>query len=130
MPLFKRKDDHDEKLAELEAKVRAIRQSAGTEADGSARSLQSFLMEDDRWLSDSAQAGAPSPQPTPVHEPTTPGDAEERGAAEDEAMLAAELQRYLSRIDDDTKPDTSSDDVPLHSSDKPNDNREDLSALS
>lgn len=110
MPLFKRKDDHDEKLADLEARVRAIRHNPGPEADGSARSLQSFLMEDDRWLSDSAQAGAPSPEPAPVIEPTAPRAAEERAPSADEAMLVAELQRYLSRIEEDTKPETDSGD--------------------
>ena len=126
MPLFKRKDDHDEKLAELEAKVRAIRNSAGTEADGSARTLQSFLMEDDRWLSDTAQVGAPSPQPASATEPTTPSEADQREATQDEAMLVAELQRYLSRIEEGTKPGTDSGDWPSDAKDK----REDLSALS
>jgi hypothetical protein len=126
MPLFKRKDDHDEKLAELEAKVKAIRHNSGTEADGSARTLQSFLMEDDRWLSGSAQPGSPSSRPTPVAEPTATGDDSTPSPSEDEAMLVAELERYLSRIDEDTKPDADSSDRPSNSNDK----RGDLSALS
>lgn len=126
MPLFKRKDDHDEKLAELEAQVRYIREHAGTESDGSARTLNSFLMEDDRWLSDSDRPGAAQPESAPKAEPTATRAEEPSKPSEDEAMLVAELERYLSRIEEDTKPDANSGDCPLN----PDDKRGDLSALS
>jgi hypothetical protein len=139
MALFKKKQERDTRIEELEAHVRNIRRIAAEDPKG-AGALQSFLIEDGYWDSQAAAVEAgQKPEPMPVkpdlpssqmpevvkHVPApapaqTPTPAPEAGMvtaetvdslaprSEAEAMLEAELQRYLARIAEETTPDANS----------------------
>jgi hypothetical protein len=127
MPFFKKKPERSTRLEELEAHVRNIRRIAAEDPKG-AGALQSFLIEDGYWESPAelrAQAhpapetGQP-PHPAPARPtesrqpPASPPEANMVTAetvdhvqprSEEEAMLEAELQRYLARVAEETAPD-------------------------
>ena len=122
MPFFKRKQERSVRLDELEAHVRKIRKIAAEDPNG-AGALQSFLIEDGYWERQEVALQAqeqPIPQTKPIgtkQSPTAPeagavtaGKVEQsRPRPEDEAMLEAELQRYLERIAEETEPDPDSE---------------------
>jgi hypothetical protein len=88
-------------LEDLMEQVRSVRKTAAAEA--AANGLEAFLLEieQDRWPSDtprrrnlSEKPVAPKSTPNPRREsPSTPA----ASVDEHEAMLAAELERYLAR---------------------------------
>jgi hypothetical protein len=124
MPFFKRKQERSVRLEELEAHVQKIRKLAA-EDPNPAGALQSFLIEDGYWERQEVALQAqeqPAPEKTPpaIGKPpppkTPPAAAPEAGMVtaasldspprtEDEAMLEAELQRYLAKIAEETEPD-------------------------
>jgi hypothetical protein len=120
MPFFKKKPERSTRLEELEAHVRNIRRIAAEDPKG-ASALQSFLIEDGYWeraaveleAQEQPQAGPakppvakPSPVPAPEANVVTAATVEHaRPRSEEEAMLEAELQRYLARIAEETAPD-------------------------
>jgi hypothetical protein len=132
MPFFKRKQERSGRLDELEAHVKKIRRIAKEEPNG-AYALQSFLIEDGYWERQETALQAqhelevtkkkgPQEPPSPAIPPAAPPAAPEAGVVtsasiehaaprtEDEAILEAELQRYLARIAEETEPDPDSDD--------------------
>ena len=122
MPFFKRKQERSVRLDELEAHVRKIRKIAAEDPNG-ASALQSFLIEDGYWERQEVALQAqeqPIPETKPTKAKQPPTAAPEAGVVtagkveqspprpEDEAMLEAELQRYLERIAEETEPDPDS----------------------
>lgn len=117
MPFFKKKQVHSDRIDELQAHVKNIRRIAAEDPNG-AGALQSFLIEDSSWDRAAsileAQDKAAGKPPTPRRELPGPPQAKAVKSAnveslqpppsEDEAMLQAELQRYLNRITEDATP--------------------------
>jgi len=119
MPFFKKKQIRSDRIDELEAHVKNIRRIAAEDPNG-VDALQSFLIEDSSWdLGAPVQeardktAGTPSahrPEP-PQSQMVTAADVDQPKAApgEDEAMLQAELERYLNRMAEEATPDPNAD---------------------
>jgi hypothetical protein len=131
MPLFKRRPERSNRIEELEAHVRNIRRIAAEDPKG-AGALQSFLIEDGYWERTAVELEAqadpqgrtahpnqpPSAQPPRSVQPqphhASPPEARMVTAetvehvqprSEEEAILEAELQRYLARIAEESAPD-------------------------
>jgi hypothetical protein len=121
MPFFKKKQERTGRIEELEAHVRNIRRIAAEDPKG-AGALQSFLIEDGYWDSAAAalqaqhapEAAAKPPPPVQRQAPPSPPAPAEAAAtpapsSEDEAMLEAELQRYLARMAGESASDDDAD---------------------
>jgi hypothetical protein len=122
MPFFKKKQVRSGRIDELQAHVKNIRRIAAEDPNG-ADALQSFLIEDSSWDRAAsileAQNKAAGKLPTPRRELPGPPQAKTVKPAnmesskpppsEDEAMLQAELHRYLNRIAEDTTPNADGD---------------------
>ena len=99
MPFFKRKPGESDdskrstRLEELEAHVKAIRGAAGGPNANRFNSLDAFLVED-QWPGQ--QQMPPIKPPPPDVAKSTPPPAEAGEAGSEEAMLMAELQRYMA----------------------------------
>ncbi len=115
MPIFKRNQVRSGRIEVLAAHVKEMRRIAAEDPQG-ASALESFLMEDGTWEGQAFEATEKAP-PQKMPPGKQPAAAASQGSvvtgqtqplSEDEAMLEAELQRYLSRIAEEAAPDADS----------------------